>query len=211
MSSIKQAAREFFSQQGVRPANTQRDRINGMNAVTGVFEAISGQTLIAGRVAFVEMDGKVYRILGYTPESRWRAYDGIFEQVIRSFDNVTDRRYFYPRPSAVEYNASSSGGSNLGPTNPLLIERVNASVSGLRSAGVTGPVPAELVMASGSGLDPHLSVEAALVQAPLVAAARNRSVDEMRALVLAGRVADPTPFHPEYVNVNDLNRALDAP
>jgi potassium-transporting ATPase KdpC subunit len=125
--------------------------------------------------------------------------------------NVTDPRYFHPRPSAVEYNTSGSGGSNLGPTNPLLLERVNASVSALRAAGVAGPVPAELVLASGSGLDPHLSVEAALVQAPLVAAARNRPVDEMRALVLANRVQDPTPFHPEYVNVNDLNRALDAP
>ncbi len=125
--------------------------------------------------------------------------------------NVTDPRYFHPRPSAVDYNASGSGGSNLGPTNPLLLERVNASVSALRSAGVTGPVPADLVMASASGLDPHLSVEAALVQAPLVAAARNRSADEVRALVLANRVADPMPFHPEYVNVNALNRALDAP
>ena len=68
--------------------------------------------------------------------------------------NVTDPRYFHPRPSAVDYNASGSGGSNLGPTNPLLLERVNASVSALRASGVTGPVPAELVMASASGLDP---------------------------------------------------------
>ena len=125
--------------------------------------------------------------------------------------NVTDPRYFHPRPSAVDYNAAGSGGSNLGPTNPLLIERVNASVSALRSAGVTGPVPSDLVMTSGSGLDPHLTVEAALVQAPLVAAARDRSADEVRALVLANRVQDPMPFHPEYVNVNALNRALDAP
>jgi K+-transporting ATPase ATPase C chain len=124
--------------------------------------------------------------------------------------NVTDPRYFHPRPSAVDYNASGSGGSNLGPTNPLLRERVNASVSALRASGVTGPAPAELVMASASGLDPHISVEAALVQAPLVAAARNRPADEVEAIVLAHRVADPVPFHPEYVNVNALNRALDA-
>lgn len=122
---------------------------------------------------------------------------------------VADPRYFQPRPSAVDYNASGSGGSNLGPTNPLLRDRVTASIARLRTAGVTGPVPAELVMASASGLDPHLSVEAALVQAPLVAAARNRSVDELRAFVLAHRVADPMPFHPEYVNVNTLNQALD--
>jgi K+-transporting ATPase ATPase C chain len=125
--------------------------------------------------------------------------------------NVTDPRYFHFRPSAVDYNAAGSGGSNLGPTNPLLLDRVNASVSALRSAGATGPVPSDLVMASGSGLDPHLSVEAALVQAPLVAAARDRPADEVRALVIASRVADPLPFHPEYVNVNALNTALDAP
>ena len=125
--------------------------------------------------------------------------------------NVTDPRYLHPRPSAVGYNASGSGGSNLGPTNPLLLERVNTSVSALRSAGVTGPIPAELVMPSASGLDPHLSVEAALAQAPLVAAARNRSADEVRAIVLIDQIADPTPLHPEDVNVNALNRALDAP
>ncbi|MEN6518675.1 MAG: potassium-transporting ATPase subunit KdpC [Methanospirillum sp.] len=125
--------------------------------------------------------------------------------------NMTDPRYFHPRPSAVGYNASASGGSNLGPTNPLLLERVNASVSAFRAAGVTGPVPAELAMASASGLDPHLSVEAAQAQAPRIAAARSRSADDMRALVLANRIVDPVPFHPEYVNVNALNRALDAP
>jgi len=122
---------------------------------------------------------------------------------------VTDPRYFHPRPSAVDYNAAGSGGSNLGPTNPVFLDQVNASIARLRTAGVTGPVPAELVMASASGLDPDLSVEAALVQAPLVAAARNRSVDEVRALVIAHQVADPMPFHPAYVNVNTLNRALD--
>jgi K+-transporting ATPase ATPase C chain len=124
---------------------------------------------------------------------------------------VTDPAYFHPRPSAVGYNASASGGSNLGPTNPTFLDRVNATVASLRAVGVPGPVPADLVMASASGLDPHLSVEAALVQAPRIAAARNRSADDLRALVLANRVVDPVPFHPDYVNVNALNRALDAP
>ena len=123
---------------------------------------------------------------------------------------VTDPRYFHPRPSAVGYNASASGGSNLGPTNPKLADQVNASIAALRAAGVTEPIPAELAMASASGLDPHLSIEAALVQVPRIAAARNRSVDEVEALVLANRVIDPVPFHPEYANVNALNRALDA-
>lgn len=101
-ASAEQAAQEFFNQQSVRPAGTRRDRINGLPAVTGVFEAVSGQTLLAGRVAFVELDGKVYRILGYTPQSRWRAYDGVFEQVIRSFDRLTDRRHLEVQPKRVE-------------------------------------------------------------------------------------------------------------
>jgi K+-transporting ATPase ATPase C chain len=125
--------------------------------------------------------------------------------------NVTDPRYFHPRPSAVGYNASGSGGSNLGPTNPDLVDRVNDSVAAFHDAGATGLIPPDLVMTSASGLDPHLTVEAALVQAPRIAVARNRSVDDVKALVLANRVADPVPFHPEYVNVNHLNRALDTP
>jgi len=124
---------------------------------------------------------------------------------------VADPRYFHPRPSAVGYGASGSGGSNLGPTNPDLADRVNASIAELRGAGVTGPIPSDLVMTSASGLDPHLTVEAAFIQAPRIAAARNRSVDGVEAIILAHRVADPAPFHPEYVNVNILNRALDAP
>lgn len=156
-------------------------------------------TLIAGAAFPAQAHGS----LMYGP-------DGSVEGSSLIAMNVTDPKYFHFRPSAVDYNAAGSGGSNLGPTNPLLRERVNASVSALRSAGVTGSIPAELAMASASGLDPHISVEAAMVQAPLVAAARNRSAEEVRALVLASRIADPTPFHPEYVNVNALNRALDA-
>jgi len=101
-TSAEQAAQEFFRQQSVRPAETRRDRINGLTAVTGAFEAISGQTLLAGRVAFIEHGGKVYRVLGYTPQSRWRTYDRLFEEVIRSFDDVTERRYLDVQPRRIE-------------------------------------------------------------------------------------------------------------
>jgi predicted Zn-dependent protease len=101
-ASADQAAQEFFRQQGVRPAGTQRTNINGLPAIVGVFEAISGQTLLAGRVAFIEHGGKVYRLLGYTPQARWRSYDRVFEEVIRSFDNVTDRRYLDVQPRRIE-------------------------------------------------------------------------------------------------------------
>jgi predicted Zn-dependent protease len=101
-SSAEQAAQEFFGQEGVRAAGTSRDRINGMAAVTGTFEAVSGQTQLAGRVAFVQHDDKVYRILGYTPQASWRAYDGLFEQVIRSFNRLSERRYLDVQPKRVE-------------------------------------------------------------------------------------------------------------
>ena len=103
-TSAEQAAQEFFrqQQQSVRPADTRRERINGLTAVTSVFEAVSGQTMLAGRVAFIEHGGKVYRLLAYTPQSRWSTYGRLFEQVIRSFDNVTERRFLDVQPRHVQ-------------------------------------------------------------------------------------------------------------
>jgi K+-transporting ATPase ATPase C chain len=120
--------------------------------------------------------------------------------------------YFQGRPSETPitaYNASSSGGSNLAPGNPLLLERIAERVRVLRNAGVQGPLPSDLVMASGSGLDPDISLDAALVQVPAVAEARGLPEDEVRALVLARAESLPIPFAEPYVNVLSLNRALD--
>jgi len=124
--------------------------------------------------------------------------------------NFTAPFYFQGRPSATPvtpYNASHSGGSNLGPTNPVLLQQVAGRVQALREAGVAGPIPADLVMASGSGLDPHISLDAAMVQVPAVAKARGLPEDEVRALVMAEAV--DSPFVGTYVNVLSLNRALD--
>lgn len=121
--------------------------------------------------------------------------------------NFTAPQYFQSRPSAAGYNASSSGGSNLGPTNPVLLELVDARISALREAGVTGPIPSDLVMASASGLDPHISLESALLQVPVVAKARNLPEEEVKTLVLAESI--DSPFTGAYVNVLSLNRALD--
>ena len=120
--------------------------------------------------------------------------------------------YFQGRPSETPitaYNASSSGGSNLAPGNPLLLERIAERVRVLRNAGVQGPLPSDLVMASGSGLDPDISLDAALVQVPAVAEARGLPEDEVRGLVLARAESLPVPFVEPYVNVLSLNRALD--
>jgi potassium-transporting ATPase KdpC subunit len=121
--------------------------------------------------------------------------------------NFTAPQYFQSRPSASGYDATSSGGSNLGPTNPVLLELVASRTSALREAGVTGPIPSDLVMASASGLDPHISQESALVQVPAVAKARNLPEEELKALVIAESIG--SPFTGAYVNVLSLNRALD--
>jgi predicted Zn-dependent protease len=101
-SSAEQAADEFLRQQGIRPAQAQRTRIGGLSAVTALFEAITGDTPIAGRVAFVEHGDKVYRLLGYTPSSRWRNYDRVFADSIGSFSPLTDRRYLDVQPRRVD-------------------------------------------------------------------------------------------------------------
>jgi K+-transporting ATPase ATPase C chain len=124
--------------------------------------------------------------------------------------------YFWSRPSATApfpYNAAASGGSNLGPTNPVLIEAVNARVAALRAAdpGNDLPIPVDLVTASGSGLDPHISPAAAQYQAKLVA--RARSLDESTVQTLAAQHTEGRQFGllgERRVNVLQLNLALDA-
>lgn len=84
-------------------------------------------------------------------------------------------QYLWPRPSATgefDYNPAASGGSNSGPTNPDYLKTVADRVRALRDSGITGPIPSELVQASASGLDPHLSPQAARLQAPRIAMAR---------------------------------------
>ena len=132
--------------------------------------------------------------------------------------------YFHGRPSATvaadpndptktvpaPYNAANSGGSNLGPTNKSLIERVQGDVEKLKQENTSAPVPIDLVTTSGSGLDPHISPAAALFQVPRVAKARNMPEDRLRRLVdehiedrTFGLLGEPR------VNVLALNLALD--
>lgn len=96
--------------------------------------------------------------------------------------------WFWGRPSATvagPYDAAASGGSNLGPTNPVLFQAVAVRLAALHAADsqTTGPAPADLVTASASGLDPHLSPEAAFYQVNRVARARGLDPEEVRALV----------------------------
>ena len=123
-TSADQAANQFLRQEGLRAGNTQRVRVGGLDAVTAVFEAIAGDMQVAGRVAFIDQGDKVYRILGYTPSSRFRNYDRVFSDTISSFAPLTDRRYLDVQPRRVEI---------VDVTQPMTVEdlgrRHNSTVS----------------------------------------------------------------------------------
>jgi K+-transporting ATPase ATPase C chain len=121
----------------------------------------------------------------------------------------TAPRYFWPRPSAVDYNGAGAGGSNKSPTNPDLTKRGEEIVA-LYGATPERPLPAELAAASGGGLDPNISEHAALYQAPRVAAARGLPEGEVEGLVKQQAYA-PGAFlaSDRLVNVLELNLALD--
>jgi len=128
--------------------------------------------------------------------------------------NFTDAKNFWGRPSATSpmpNNAANSGGSNLGPLNPALLDAVQARVKALKAADPDNalPIPVDLVTASASGLDPHISVAAANYQAARVARARRLPLSQVQALIaqhsegrLLGFIGEPR------VNVFELNLAL---
>jgi potassium-transporting ATPase KdpC subunit len=136
--------------------------------------------------------------------------------------NFTNLAYIQPRPSATNdeenatkpkpYNATNSGGSNYGPTSQALYDRMKGDVERLQKENpdAVGPIPDELITTSASGLDPNLSPEAALWQAPRVAKARGQKAEAIE-LVVKDQIETPTwgLLGEPRVNVLSLNRALD--
>ena len=120
--------------------------------------------------------------------------------------------YFHPRPSGVDYNAASTGGTNYGPSNPDHLKAVRERLDAVteREGVAAGQVPSEMVTASGAGLDPHISPEVAHLQAPRVAAARKVPVERVRDLIAAH--TEPPMLGllgRARVNVLELNLDLD--
>jgi potassium-transporting ATPase KdpC subunit len=181
-------------------------------------------TLITGLAYPLAMTGIAQILFPYQAQGSLIERNGTVvgsELIGQVFDSD---KYFHGRPSATTapdpkdptktvpapYNAANSGGSNLGPSNKALIDRVQGDMNKLKAENPSLPVPADLVTTSASGLDPHISPAAALFQVPRIAKARNLPEERIHQLVedhtegrLFGLLGEPR------VNVLQLNLALD--
>jgi K+-transporting ATPase ATPase C chain len=181
-------------------------------------------TLITGLVYPLAMTGIAQIVFPNQAQGSLIERDGHVVGSALIGQDFTSDKYFHGRPSATTtadpndatktvpapYNAANSGGSNLGPSNKALIDRVQADLDTLKKENPSAPVPADLVTTSASGLDPDISVEAAYFQVPRVAKARNLAENRVRQLVSdhvedrsLGLLGEPR------VNVLLLNLALD--
>jgi potassium-transporting ATPase KdpC subunit len=182
-------------------------------------------TLITGLVYPLAMTGIAQVIFPYQANGSLVERDGKVVGSELIGQNFTSDKYFHGRPSATTatdpndptktvaapYNAVNSGGSNLGPSNKALVDRVKADIDKLQKENPGTPVPIDLVTTSASGLDPEISPEAADFQVPRIAKARNLPENRIRQLVedntegrMFGLLGEPR------VSVLQLNLALDG-
>jgi K+-transporting ATPase ATPase C chain len=181
-------------------------------------------TVITGLLYPFVMTGVAGMIFPYQAQGSLIERDGKVVGSTLIGQEFTSDRYFHGRPSATvapdpndssktvpaPYNAANSGGSNLGPTNKALIERVQGDVDKLKQENPSAPVPIDLVTTTASGLDPDISPDAALFQVPRVAKARNMPEDRVRQVVNERIEGRTLGFLGEpRVNVLALNMALD--
>jgi potassium-transporting ATPase KdpC subunit len=181
-------------------------------------------TLIGGFAYPLAMTGIAQLIFPYQAGGSMIERDGHVVGSALIGQEFDSDKYFHSRPSATTapdpkdptktvaapYNAMNSGGSNLGPSNKALIDRVSGDMDKLKKENPSADVPIDLVTTSASGLDPNISPEAALFQAPRIAKTRNLPEDRVRQLVtdhtegrLFGLLGEPR------VNILQINLALD--
>jgi potassium-transporting ATPase KdpC subunit len=156
-----------------------------------LISAIGKTTAGGGKGKTISVNGKV---VGY-------------EDVGQKF---TEDKYFWGRPSAIDYNAAGSAGSNKGPSNPDYLKIVQDRIDTFlvhNPAVKKADIPAEMVTASGSGLDPHISPASAYVQVRRVAVKRNLPEEKLRTLI--DKQVEKPIFGPPVVNILKLNIALD--
>lgn len=136
--------------------------------------------------------------------------DGTIVGSLQIAQEFTDPGYFWPRPSAVDYDGAGAGGSNWSPTSPDVADRGREIVAAY-GATAENPLPADLAAASGAGLDPHISEAGALYQVARVAEARDLDPAQVEALVRREAFAPGAFLGPDrIVNVLELNLALNA-
>ncbi len=169
-------------------------------------------------VILIVMFGVIYPLLIYTiglasPNSSVGSpivKDGNiigFENVGQSF---TDDKYFWGRPSAVGYNAASTGGSNKGPSNPDYLAEVQGRIDTflVHNPGVKKEeIPSDLVTASGSGIDPNITLQSAVIQIKRISVVRN--IPESKLLELVTSSIEKTVLGMPVINVLKLNLKLD--
>ncbi len=195
------------------------------NQLRPALVVVVGLTLLTGLAYPLVITGIAEVIFPHQAGGSLVEKDGVVVGSSLIAQGFSTDRYFHPRPSATvapdpkdasktvpaPYNAGNSGASNYGPTSKALIDRVKADADKLHAENPNSPVPVDLVTTSGSGLDPDVSPEAALFQAPRVAKARGLPVEKVVELVtrhVEGRTLGL--FGEPRVNVLQLNLALDA-